>query len=330
MARLEYLRPRMGDLVLIWGSDEPPELVEYVKSFGARLLHVEDGFVRSVGLGSDLIPPLSLVFDERGIYYDATRPSDLEILLATKDFSVDELERARKVRDFIARNGITKYNIDRRKTIHWETHKLIALVVGQVEDDASIRLGCTTLRTNLALIQAVRSANPDAFIVYKPHPDVLSGNRRGYLKTEQARQFADHIEASVSVISCIEACDEVHTLTSLSGFDALLRGKKVVTYGQPFYAGWGLTDDRAEKPTAFVRRSRRLDIDELIAGVLLHYPIYWDDNLKGYTSCEGVLHRIIDRRTRAEASGDMDKLRHGFFRRLIRKLEVVFKSYFLG
>lgn len=329
LARMECSDLQEGDFVLIWGSDEPDRLVEFIKSRGARLLHVEDGFIRSVGLGSDLVPPLSLVFDARGIYYDATRSSDLEILLSTKDFSADELERARKVRDFISRNEITKYNIDLRKTVNWKTHKSIILVPGQVEDDASIRLGCTTIHSNLELLQAVRGSSPDAFIVYKPHPDVLSGNRRGRLSIEQARQYADCIETSVSVISCIEACDEVHTLTSLSGFDALLRGKKVATYGQPFYAGWGLTDDRAENPTAFARRSRRLSVDELVAGVLLNYPMYWDENLKGYTSCEGVLHQILDRRTRAEVAGDLDKLRRGFLRRQLRKLVVVFKSYFL-
>ena len=35
--------------------------------------------------------------------------------------------------------------------------------------------------------------------------------------------------------------DEVHTLTSLTGFEALLRGIEVHAYGGPFYAGWGLT-----------------------------------------------------------------------------------------
>lgn len=33
---------------------------------------VEDGFVRSCGLGADLVPPLSLVTDDLGIYYDPT------------------------------------------------------------------------------------------------------------------------------------------------------------------------------------------------------------------------------------------------------------------
>src|SRR3546814_12299775 len=55
--------------------------------------------------------------------------------------------------------------------------KTVILVPGQVEDDASIRFGCTDVRTNIALLKAARAARPDAFIVYKPHPAVGSGHR---------------------------------------------------------------------------------------------------------------------------------------------------------
>ena len=44
-------------------------------------LRVEDGFLRSRGLGADLIPPLSLVLDDMGIYYDPNSPSRLETLI---------------------------------------------------------------------------------------------------------------------------------------------------------------------------------------------------------------------------------------------------------
>jgi capsular polysaccharide export protein len=179
------------------------------------------------------------------------------------------------------------------------------------------------VKTNLGLLEAVRNANPDAFIIYKAHPDVVSMNRKGRLATSIARRFVDHVETRVSVVSCIEACDEVHTMTSLSGFDALLRGKRVVTYGQPFYAGWGLTADLAENPVAFARRTRELSLDELVAGALLRYPIYWDWDLRGYTTCEAVLHRIVEQRTALEISGGLQKLRVGFFRRQLRKARLL-------
>jgi len=203
----------------------------------------------------------------------------------------------------------------------------VVLVPGQVEDDASIALGCTGIRTNLKLLEAVRAARPHAFIIYKPHPDVVSGNRKGRLAVSAARQYADWVETKASIVSCIAACDELHTMTSLSGFDALLRGKRVVTYGQPFYAGWGLTEDRCQDGPAFARRTRRLSLDELVAGALLKYPIYWDWDLKGYTTCMAVLHRIVEERSALEANGGLHKLRVGWLRRQWRKAGVLVRAY---
>jgi capsular polysaccharide export protein len=325
---LEKLSPQVGETLVCWGATPSPELSEFAHDKQLKLMHLEDGFIRSVGLGSDLIRPQSLVLDELGIYFDATRPSDLEHMLTNRKFTKDDLQRAQQVRAFIVEHGITKYNLEPRQTVQWPSNKRsVLLVPGQVEDDASIRLGCTSVRTNLDLLRAVRQVRPEAFIVYKPHPDVLSGNRKGRVALAAASEYADHVEAGVSVVSCIDACDEVHTMTSLTGFDALLRGKKVVTYGQPFYAGWGLTEDRAENAIAFDRRQRRLTLDELVAGALLHYPIYWDWDLKGYTTCEAVLHRIVEQRTALEANGGLHKLRVGFVRRQLRKAKVLFDSW---
>ena len=324
----EAKAPKPIDTLVCWGAQPPAGLADLARACRARLLHLEDGFVRSVGLGSDLIPPLSLVLDERGIYFDATRPSDLEHMLCNRVFGPVDLARAQAVRAFIVQHGITKYNLEPRHAVNWQADgRPLVLVPGQVEDDASIALGCTTVNTNLGLLQAVRLARPEAFIVYKPHPDVLSCNRKGKVARQAARQFADHIEAGVSVVSCIEAADEVHTMTSLTGFDALLRGKKVVTYGQPFYAGWGLTEDRAASATVFGRRQRRLSLDELVAGALLHYPIYWDWDLKGYTTCEAVQRQIMVQRTALEANGGLHKLRVGWLRRQSRKLTMLWRVW---
>jgi capsular polysaccharide export protein len=235
---------KSDDCLVYWGREAPEGLLALAAQHAVRVLRMEDGFVRSVGLGSDLIRPLSLVLDQRGIYFDPTQPSDLEHMLGTAQFSDKELARARHVRAFIVEHGITKYNLEPCESASWPSKgRQVVLVPGQVEDDASIRYGCTDVKTNLSLLQAARRAHPDAFVVYKPHPDVMSGNRVGKLNLAQARQFADHVETRLSVVSCISACDVVHTMTSLAGFDALLRGKRVVVYGQPFYAGWGLTDD---------------------------------------------------------------------------------------
>lgn len=325
------LAPGPDDALVFWGREAPAGVADLAQRTGARLLRMEDGFVRSVGLGSDLIAPLSLVLDDCGIYFDPTQPSGLERILLGADFSEEELVRAAAVRAFMVAHGITKYNLEPRQKVPWVSGgRPVVLVPGQVEDDASIRFGCTGVKTNLGLLQAARQAHPDAFIVYKPHPDVMSGNRAGKLALAQARALADHIEAHLSVVSCIEASDVVHTMTSLTGFDALLRGKRVVVYGQPFYAGWGLTDDVLPDGAAFARRRQRgraLTLDELVAGTLLRYPIYWDWQLKGYTTCEAVLHRIVEQRTALEQKGRLNSLRTGYGRRLLRKLGALYRGW---
>jgi capsular polysaccharide export protein len=317
-----------GDSLAFWGRQPPVGLAELAAARGARLVRLEDGFVRSVGLGSDMIPPQSLVLDETGLYFDPTGPSDLENLLNQRVWSVGELQRAESVREFIVAHGITKYNLEPRAAVDWQPRgRKVILVPGQVEDDASIRFGCTDVRTNLGLLQAARQAHPGAYIVYKPHPDVACGNRRGTVRFDEARRYADHVEIRCSVISCIEACDVVHTMTSLTGFDALLRHKQVVTYGQPFYAGWGLTTDRAKGGAAFGRRHRRLSLAELIAGALLEYPIYWDPLLNGYTTCEAVLHRLVEERDQRERDGTLNMLNRGLWARNGRKLRALWQSW---
>ncbi|WP_272873649.1 hypothetical protein [Candidatus Accumulibacter phosphatis] len=83
--------------------------------------------------------------------------------------------------------------------------------------------------------------------------------------------------------------DEVHSLTSLTGFEALLRGKKVVCYGQPFYAGWGLTVDLMPPP----RRTRTLTLDELVAGVLIMYPAYLSRQTGRFTTPERAVEELL-------------------------------------
>lgn len=322
IGQLAAAAPGGDDVVACW-SVPSDSLVSLVREAGCRLWRMEDGFYRSVGLGSDLIRPRSLVFDEKGLYFDPRGASDLEHLLNTGEFTAEELTEARTVARLVTEQGLTKYNIESREPVAWPSNgREVVLVPGQVEDDASIVHGCETVRSNLGLIQAARVACPDAFIVFKPHPDVLSGNRRGQVPVSVAGSYADHVETHASVVSCLEAADAVHTMTSLTGFEALLRSKCVVVYGRPFYAGWGLTEDRLPIP----RRTRHLALDELVAGVLLRYPLYWDWELKGFTSCEAVLRGLIEERGALLASGRLERLNAGWLRRQLRKIRSLAKG----
>jgi len=237
---------------------------------GVRLLRLEDGFLRSVGLGADLIRPVSWVVDGRGMYYDARCPSDLEVILGEADFVLELLERARLLRESIVASGLTKYNLGGSTWQRPADARRVILVPGQVETDASLAYGAPSVRTNMALLRAVRAANPDAYVLYKPHPDVLARLRAPGEGEDNALDVANERVTEVSMGALLPLVDEVHVLTSLAGFEALLRDKPVICYGQPFYSGWGLTQDL--EPLA--RRSRRLTLDQLVAGALILYPRY--------------------------------------------------------
>lgn len=325
-AEAAALQPVKDDCLVCWGRVPPAGVQELAEQTGVRLLRMEDGFVRSVGLGSDLIPPQSFVLDAKGIYFDPGQPSELEDLLNHRECTAHDVERARKVRECIVQHRLTKYNLEPNTPVQWgSAGRQVVLVPGQVEDDASIRFGCDVERgvhTNLGLLQAARARFPDAFIVYKPHPDVASGNRKGRLALQQAMQYADAVETQASVVSCVEACDVVVTMTSLTGFDALLRGKRVVVHGRPFYAGWGLTEDVLPVP----RRLRQRSLDELVYCALIAYPLYWDPVLKGYTSCEAVLEQLRQRRDALASSGKLQQLRVGYVARQWRKLKVLVQA----
>lgn len=323
--RAQALAPGPGDALVHWSARAPDGLARLAAQAGCPMLRMEDGFVRSVGLGSDLIRPLSLALDGQGMYFDPSRPSDLEQTLNRARFTPGELAAARRARAFMVAHGITKYNLEPARPVAWRAQgREVVLVPGQVEDDVSVRLGCGPVADNLALLRQARQAHPDGYIVYKPHPDVASGNRRGAVTRGELGGLADHVETEASVVSCIDACDVVHTMTSLSGFDALLRGKRVVTHGRPFYAGWGLTEDRMDIP----RRERALTLDELVAGALLRYPVYWDWELRGYTTCEAVLCRIAETRDALEREGRLKSLRAGYARRQWRKLDTLLRARF--
>lgn len=273
-----------GEQIATWGRGS----AELESLSPGGLLRVEDGFLRSVGLGADLVQPLSWVIDRRGMYYDAGAPSDLEVLLDTGGFDDALLLRARALREAIVAHGITKYNVGGGEWQRPSGARQVVLVPGQVENDASIAYGAPEVRTNLGLLEAVRRLRPDAWIVYKPHPDVLAGKRPGEAGVDEARQWCDQIVTDVPIHRLFPQVDELQVLTSLAGFEALLRGVPVVCHGSPFYAGWGLTQDTQRHP----RRTRRLSLDELVAGALILYPTYVSKVSNAFTTPERVLWEL--------------------------------------
>lgn len=301
-----------GDKASARAAKKGRRLMRWANTAADDAILVEDGFLRSRGLGADLVAPLSLVLDDTGIYYDANRPSLLENLLNASD-KLDDTARARAtaLTERIIEARLSKYNLKAKPLPDLPKGRRI-LVPGQVEDDASIKLGTSEVANNLTLLEITRKANPAAIIIYKPHPDVAAGLRPGHVPN--ALELANVVLSDADPIDAIDAVDEVWTMTSLLGFEALLRGKRVTCLGTPFYAGWGMTDDRA---MPIDRRQTRLDLPALVHAVLIAYPRYRDP----VTGLPCPVEVIVDRLE----NNDLPK--HGVFNRGLAKLQGVFASY---
>lgn len=289
---------------MVWASKADPH---------PGAVRVEDGFLRSNGLGAELTPPLSLVLDDLGIYYDPNGPSRLEALIeASPALPETALRRAQQIMAAITQNGLSKYNLSGAQLPDDLPPGRRILVPGQVEDDASILLGTTDIRTNRALLEATRNANPAAVILFKPHPDVEAGLRTGAVP--DAGDFADVVLDRVSATGAIAEADAVWTMTSALGFEALLRGKDITCLGTPFYAGWGLTDDRG---VACPRRVARPTLAQLVHAVMIDYPRYFDPVTNQPCPPEVIIERL--------QSGAIHP--RGPFNRSLAKLQVLFASY---
>lgn len=276
-------RVRPGSDLYVWGNEVIDDLPDNVK-----LWRVEDGFVRSIGLGAKKAKPLSWVFDDLGMYYDCNRESRLEAVLNSAYLEVEEKRRASDLITDIVQSKVTKYNLDSGAWSAPQTSKKLVLVVGQVETDASIRYGSPNFKLNYEFVSAIRAELPEAYLIYKPHPDVLEGLRAGDMRSGDIADIVDAVVHELDPIKLIDAVDEVHVITSLLGFEALLRGKKVVCHGAPFYSGWGLTEDRC----TVSRRRRLLTIEELVHGSLIAYPSYIDNLTNRETSIERTIDQL--------------------------------------
>lgn len=278
-AALARAKDESGRLIA-WSASATPEREAACAAAGVPFSRMEDGFLRSVGLGAALARGASAAFDATGIYFDATRPSDLETLLETRELTDAEIARGRHLKEAVVAARLTKYNVGRRaaENVFPKDHPGI-LVPGQVADDAGILKTLSTTvdcsgasNVNESLLKAARARNPDAFIVYKPHPDVEADLRKGKVPEDVARRYADAIVRDVDILDLIDGCDRIETVSSLAGFEALMRGKAVTVHGMPFYAGWGLTEDLASTP----RRTRKRSIDELVFCAMIAYCRYID------------------------------------------------------
>ena len=321
------ITPAQADVVLGWGLRPSTQKARaYAAKHTLPFIALEDGFLRSLGLGATGWPPFAMVYDDLGIYYDTTRASRLEqLVLAADEMPPETLAQARQAMDLITAHRLSKYNhapdiSDGLK--HRPSEKPVVLVIDQTFGDMAIRYGGADAATFETMFQTALRENPEAQIWVKTHPDVLSGKKQGYLTRLSAQADVKLLAEDVNPISLLQIVDKVYCVTSQMGFEALLCGKPVVTFGLPWYAGWGVSDDRHAGAAALAAAGRRAprSIEQLFAAAYLQYSRYIDPN----TGKPGTLFDVIDylaaaRRLNEKLRGDLYCVGMSMWKRAVMK-----------
>jgi capsule polysaccharide export protein KpsC/LpsZ len=288
-----------GGRILSWAGRTDACFEAECSDNGISLARIEDGFLRSVGLGAGLARGAMLAVDDLGIYYDPSRPSRLEVLLKEYELDAEERARGQELIVLITAARVSKYNFGTARVFDLPKDRRKILVPGQVADDAAIRksksatIDCAkTPNVNLDLLCLARERHPDAFLIFKPHPDVETGLRKGRVTRQVALNYADAYAADANIVDLIDAVDAVETFSSLSGFEAMLRGKEVTVHGAPFYAGWGLSEDLTE----IAGRGRQRSLPELVYLALVKYARTIDPISMLPCSPEFLIARLSEQR----------------------------------
>lgn len=237
---------------------------------GLPCWRLEDGFLRSVesGLGH---APLSIVVDDLGIYYDAARPSRLEAHIG-EPRGPEAAARARSLVAAWRTARVSKYN--HLPAYAGALPRRYVLVADQTFGDASILYGAASPDSFGRMLRAALTEHRDATVLVKVHPDVLAGRKRGYfdISAVTAMPRVRVLGENVHPVSLIEGAEAVYVVTSQIGFEGLLWGKRVRTFGMPFYGGWGLTHDELPAPA----RRGPVPLENLVHAALVDYPRYLD------------------------------------------------------
>ena len=261
---------------------------------GLPCWRLEDGFLRSVQPGLDHAP-LSIVVDDTGIYYDATRPSALESHVV-EPLSAAAGERARALIAAWRAARVSKYN--HLPDYHDVLPARYVLVADQTFGDASIRYGMAGPDSFTRMLRAALAENPDATVLVKIHPDVFAGRKRGYFDVPSLSSMprVQVLAQDVHPVGLIERAAAVYVVTSQIGFEGLLWGRRVRAFGMPFYGGWGLTNDELAAPG----RRRPVPLESLVHAALVDYPRYLDPETGRRCEVERLIEWMgVQRRARS-------------------------------
>ena len=294
-------RSYLGQLINVYNS----------KLYKKKICIVEDGFLRSIitnACAKELTKyhrGISFTFDCKSAYYDARQASTLELLLNDSSLIIsdDQKQRARACIDRIVETHLSKYNHQPifEPHIGREGVKKV-LVVDQTYGDMSIAKGLADNSTFEKMLECAIRENPDADIIVKTHPDTIAGDKGYYTAIKQHDNIYTQTEP-INPISLIKYCDKVYVCTTQFGFEALMCGKEVHVFGMPFYAGWGLTNDRQK----CVRRTNTRTLEEVFYIAYIMYSYYVNPDKKCRCEIEEAMDYLLKLRDEYFSEYDIRK-----------------------
>lgn len=291
------------DEVIQWGiteSNNKKSVSNLMRKFGKKPFIIEDGFIRSVGIGLSKEPALSITLcGSNTAYYDSYNASSFEeVLNSDRVFTDEELMKAKNTIGLITENHISKYNDSPYLPVSiGRTDARKVLVVDQRYGDQSVV--CAKANENdfqIMLVDAIRD-NPDADILIKRHPDAVKGDKGSYFSDANVDFTRDinnvHlIDYDIHPHQLLEMVDKVYVCSSGLGFEALMYGKEVICYGVPFYSNWGVTVDKKNEE----RRIKNRTINEIFYVSYIECSRYYSPELEAVCDIDECIEYIIKNR----------------------------------
>lgn len=288
------------NMSLKWGlAPKNTDIILNSQNKNDDILFVEDGFLRSgttfaqQKIDKKYKQGISFIIDDLTCYYDCTRPSRLEMVL-NSDFKLkdEEIIRAKNIIEKILNTNITKYNHQPIYTpsIGRKDVKKV-LVVDQSYGDFSILKGGANDETFKIMLETAIKENPDADIIIKTHPDAICGKKKiSYYSDVKIGENIFKITEPINPLSLIKYVDKVYVCSTQLGFEALMAGKGVHTFGIPFYSNYGLTIDY-QKCT---RRTKKRSLEELFFVSYIMFSIYYNPNTGEEIEIEEAIDLLLD------------------------------------
>jgi capsule polysaccharide export protein KpsC/LpsZ len=273
--------------IYIWGYEIGHWALLVSKIFNIKISRVEDGYLRSFYLGKEHNQANSLVIDNESLHFDKNGKSIIHELISEEIDEKITNQHAEYFIKFCKNNFITKYsaiNKTHLKTIEQINNLFPAAnfigVVGQKPNDKSMIYGNPKSYSNFSIFYKALKENKDSIIIFKQHPDVVDNSLTDILVKLfcifSKRTFFIK-DKFLSPIYFINRSNVIYTISSTIGFEALIHDKKTVVFGTPFYAGYGLTEDRVK----IERKKKLITKEQLIYNYIYRYCKY-SSNINKY------------------------------------------------